>query len=135
MQAYKAALAHFGISKTAYFGHAYIGKYCKLLCTQRIAVGISEPCLRRWSEQRRRVAALCGRISFLKNQIRKAKRQGRWDDVADLEFRLQDKRFAYALVGSNLKRDVEYQAALRVRHGWVHPFTKWAAVQRLMGIA
>ena len=24
-------------------------------------------------------------------------------------------RFAYALVGSNLKRDVEYQAALRVR--------------------
>ena len=77
VQAYKAALAHFGISKTAYFGHAYIGKYCKLLCTQRIAVAISEPCLRRWSEQRRRVVALRGRISFLKNQIRKAKRQGR----------------------------------------------------------
>ena len=31
MQAYKAALAHFGISKTAYLGHAYIGKYRKLL--------------------------------------------------------------------------------------------------------
>ena len=30
----------------------------------------------------------------------------------DLEFRLQDKRFAYALVGSALKRDVEFQAAL-----------------------
>ena len=133
VQAYKAALAHFGISKTAYFGHAYIGKYCKLLCAQRIAVAISEPCLRRWSEQRRRVVALRGRISFLKNQIRKAKRQGRWDDVADLEFRLQDKRFAYALVGSNLKRDVEYQAALRVRQRWVHRFTKWAALQRLMG--
>ena len=42
VQAYKAALAHFGISKAAYFGHAYIGKYCKLLCTQRIARAISE---------------------------------------------------------------------------------------------
>ena len=84
---------------------------------------------------RRRVVALCGRISFPKNQIRnlKAKRQGRWDDVTDLEFRLQDKRFACALVGSNLKRDVEYQAALRVWQRWVHRFTKWAALQRLMG--
>ena len=89
VQAYKAALAHFGISKSAYFGHAYMGKYCKLLCRQRIAVAISEPCFRRWSEQQRRVVALRGGISFLKNQIRKAKRQGRWDDVADPDFRVQ----------------------------------------------
>ena len=37
------------------------------------------------------------------------------------------------MVGSNFKRDVEYQAALRVRQRCVHRFTKWAALQRLMG--
>ena len=72
-------------------------------------------------------------IADIKNQIRKTKRQERWDDVADLEFRLQDKRFSCALVASNLKRDVEYQAALRVRQRWVHRFTKWAALQCLLG--
>ena len=36
MQAYKAELAHFGISKAASFGHAYIGKYFKLLCTTNL---------------------------------------------------------------------------------------------------
>ena len=31
-----------------------------------------------------------------------------------------------------LKRDVGYQATLRVRLRWVHRFTKWAAMHRLM---
>ena len=74
---------------------------------------------------------LCQLNHFSKDP--KAKRQRRWDDVADLEFRLHDDRFGYALVGSNLKRDVECQGVLRVRQRWVHRFTKWAALQRLMG--
>ena len=70
---------------------------------------------------------------FSKEPTPQGQRQGRWDDVAKLEFRLQQKRFTCALVGSNLKCDVEYQPALRVQQRWVHRFTTCAALQRLIG--
>ena len=39
----QSILAQLGISKTAYFVHAYIGRYCCLLSTMPIAVAITQP--------------------------------------------------------------------------------------------
>ena len=41
--ALQSILAQLGISKTAYFGHAYIGKYCCLPSTLPIAMAITQP--------------------------------------------------------------------------------------------
>ena len=43
VMALQSILAQLGISKTAYFGHACIGKYCCLLSTMPIATAITQP--------------------------------------------------------------------------------------------
>uniref|UniRef100_A0A6T1YVL7 Uncharacterized protein n=1 Tax=Eutreptiella gymnastica TaxID=73025 RepID=A0A6T1YVL7_9EUGL len=43
VMALQSILAQLGISKTAYFGHAYIGKYCFILSTMPIAMAITQP--------------------------------------------------------------------------------------------
>ena len=53
VSALHSILDDLAISRTAYFGHAYIGKYCKLLCTPAVASAITSPLLLRFSDRDR----------------------------------------------------------------------------------
>ena len=53
VSALHSILDDLAISRTAYFGHPYIGKYCKFLCTPAVASAITSPLLLRFSDRDR----------------------------------------------------------------------------------
>ena len=84
VSALHSILDDLAISRTAYFGQAYIGEYCKLLCTPAMVSAITSPLLLRFSDRDR-----AGRRSpeFLAaNKIRQRWRERfiKWGHVQEL---------------------------------------------------
>lgn len=132
--AYKQKMVDVGVSKTAYFGHAYIGKYCKFLCTIFVALAITQPILLRWEEERRGVVKLRNRYQRARYKVR---REGKVDKSSQEYLQAMadaaSAKEAYQSVVRSLQQDVSYQEALVRRQHWVQRFTKWGQVQQLLG--
>ena len=147
--AYKKALAVRGIAKTAYFGHAYIGKYCKQLCTPEVALAITEPLLLPYLEPLATTRTLRRRLKRLRKGVREMKEciEGgkEFDSMAFYKVGIHEYRYAdlpelvantqqkYNAVLSSLRDDPEYEKALLLRQRWVLRFTKWGLLQRMLG--
>lgn len=131
MQKWNRILQEANLIKTAYFGHAYIGRYCKVLTSLDMAVKLSSAFLAQFDAQQ-------DEIRRLKNKIKRQRRLLDSLETMDasyptLQAQYRKTKEMYRMCRDTLHSDPLFKERDHQRDIWRHRLHKWDQLQRFMG--
>lgn len=121
---WKSVLVSCNLVKSAYFGHAYIGRHCKAITSLRVSTALSTAFLACFDVQIKEVKTA-------RNRMRRYQRQMTSSPAAMARY--TSARQLYEAKRDALLGDQVYQERLRMQHMWQQRLHKWDLVQRLLG--